>query len=324
VRPDDPFSPYHEQPDAKIALCKKRFTFVTLPFLPPASVRLMECDFEFVARQGLGKYFFQGERMCRAYPKHQPGLKIMNMSSLFKAALIISVLSSICWSQEDLLVPVRLKRVAVSTDETIGERPLIPTREVLVQQFKAGDGLKITVYPDTLRFPNGTFTIDKQGYVDFPIIGRMKVTDKNSVELQQILSQAYVNFIPQTDIRVQPLIRATLLGGFLKPGLYLVDSRSSLWDLIQLGGGTLREDGISKLRWERNRKVLSKNLDTAYIAGTSLQDMGFQSGDQITVIAKPKMDGRDVFYQDVMPVMGLLTSLAAVTATILIATDNNN
>ena len=187
--------------------------------------------------------------------------------------------------------------------------------------FTPGDALEVKVYPDTLSFPNGIYTIDGQGYAYLPILGYQKITDKTVNELESLLKKEYVNYLPQPNIQVRPLIRVSLLGGFPRPGLYWVDSRESMWNIVQQAGGTTREDGLEKLKWRRDRMTISRDLIPFIESGKSLHSIGFKSGDQIRVTQRPKQQFWDVFRTDVLPILSITLSAAATITTALLAYD---
>jgi hypothetical protein len=73
----------------------------------------------------------------------------------------------------------------------------------------------------------------------------------------------------------------SLLGGFNSPGLFYVHEDLTLWQLLQKGGGTIHENGVKDLKWERDKKVINDNLVFFYQSGQSLKSIGIKSGDQI-------------------------------------------
>ena len=185
--------------------------------------------------------------------------------------------------------------------------------------FIPGDALEITVYPDTASFPNGIYPIDDKGYAYLPILGYKKVADKTVSRLETLLKEAYVNYLPQPNIQVRPLIRVSLLGGFTRPGLYWVDPRENMWSIVQHAGGTMREDGLEKLKWRRNRVTISKDLIPHIESGESLQSIGFKSGDQVRVTYRPRQRFWDVFRSDVLPLLSFTISAVASAASVYIA-----
>ncbi|MBD3344371.1 MAG: hypothetical protein GF401_04835 [Chitinivibrionales bacterium] len=191
--------------------------------------------------------------------------------------------------------------------------------------FQPGDAIQVLVYPDTGLFINGTYVIDGNGCVDLPVIGLMDITGKAEIQVQKMLEDAYIDYLRYPNIQVRPLIRASVLGGFHTPGLYYVDPRASMWNLFHMGGGTLREDGIEKSRWERDGKVYKENVIPYYQSGESLRDIGFKSGDQISVTPRPVTRGWDIFVRDILPVLSFaITASTATITTILLYREYDN
>jgi hypothetical protein len=178
--------------------------------------------------------------------------------------------------------------------------------------FVRGDAVRISVYPDTTLFINGLYHIDDNGFVLLPIVGRTRIDTLTERQFESFLDTAYLRFLRYPMVQVQPLIRLTLLGGFQKPGLYYLSPHASLWDALAVAGGPIREDGLKKIKWERQGKVLQTGLAPAVETGTSLVSFGFKSGDQLWVTHVPKRDGWDIFISDVLPVVSI--SISAITA----------
>lgn len=181
--------------------------------------------------------------------------------------------------------------------------------------FKAGEGIQINVYPDTVSFLNDTFPIDGNGDVTFPIIGKINVLRMTKADLEKKLKATFGRFLLSTNMYINPVIRISLLGGFQRPGLYYVDHNATLWQVIRRAGGPVREDGIRELVWERNGDEKSDDLSTLYGSGVSLKKMGFLSGDQIWT---PSPDARTFWdaVADVMPVLTFATTVVMTYYTI--------
>jgi polysaccharide export outer membrane protein len=180
-------------------------------------------------------------------------------------------------------------------------------------QFRPGDAVKITVYPDTAAFPNGVYRIDSQGRIDLPILGLIDIQSMTPVELKDTVKNTFINFLPHPNISIRPLIRISLLGGFFRPGLYWIDPRASIWDAVQMAGGIEREDGVGLLRWERSRKLVSSDCVPVFQSGESLSEIGFQSGDQLWVTSRPKRQSWEIFRQEIVPVATtLITTVSSI------------
>lgn len=170
-----------------------------------------------------------------------------------------------------------------------------------VHFFNAGDGLRITVPLDSTSFINGIYPIDGDGNIFLPIIGQYNVTSKSPEEFKDFLKSTYEQYLHYPEIQVTPLIRVGLLGGFNRSGMYYVEPQSSMWDLISLAGGTVHERGLKKMTWERDRKVLNKNLIPYLESGKSLQSIGFKSGDQIWTPSDNR-SFREILVRDLLPI----------------------
>ncbi len=184
-----------------------------------------------------------------------------------------------------------------------------------IHRFRPGDGVIVKVYPDTL-FLNGTYAIDNDGYADFPLVGMVKVTDMSDRQLADHLLSTYVDYLRYPFVQTRPAIRVSLLGGFASPGMYYVDPRSSLFDVLQVAGGPQRPDGLKKLRWERNGRTVQRNLVPLVQGGNSLYSVGFESGDHIWVTERPRRRFWEVFTSDIVPVVSVMVSTIATVITI--------
>lgn len=182
--------------------------------------------------------------------------------------------------------------------------------------FMPCEAIKISVIPDSTLFLNGFYKVDQEGNVNLPLMGLVSVKNMNKDQFVSQLKNGYVDYLRYPNLDVTPLIRVSFFGGFAKPGLYWVDAKSSLWDVIQIAGGVTREDGLKKIRWERNGEVLSKNVIEQFQSGVSIQSFGFKSGDQLCVTARPKQQFWEAFRQEALPIISLTLSTltTAVTA----------
>jgi len=190
---------------------------------------------------------------------------------------------------------------------------------VPTKAFNPGDAIKISAYPDTASFVNSIYFIDGNGDVDLPIIGKKRIVDMTEKELQSDLDSAYLKYLRYPGIQVQPLMRMSLLGGFTRPGLYYVNPGQPFWNAVAQAGGTVREDGIAKLVWERGHQTISRDLIDAFESGASMASFGFHSGDRIRVTARPRTAGWEIFRNDVLPVLSFVLTSATTVATLYIS-----
>jgi protein involved in polysaccharide export with SLBB domain len=229
----------------------------------------------------------------------------------FRRCSVVFVIIAVCCVGTSSAEPVaeqvavyRSKQIAAASDS-------LP--------FKPGDAVRILALPDTSSFLAGVYPIDQQGYVHLPLLVDARVDTMTLLQLRDFINARYVNYLRYPTASVEPLIRVSLLGGFHHPGLYYFSSRESLWDAVRLAGGTLRDDGMQLLRWERAKQVISSDLSQFIEAGTSLDSMKFISGDQIVVTAKPRLNGWEIFRDDALPIISFVAATATTVASLYIA-----
>jgi protein involved in polysaccharide export with SLBB domain len=189
--------------------------------------------------------------------------------------------------------------------------------------FKKGDAFRLMASPDTVSFLTGVYPIDDNGAVILPIVGTVKVDGLSEKALTAYLDSLYLPFLRHPGLRVQSLIRVSMLGGFIKPGMYYLSPSSSLWDALAQAGGTIREDGLKKIHWERDNVTLKKNLLPDIETGASLSKIGIASGDQLWVTHQIKREGWEVFTTDILPLFSISLSAVSAAATVYFAYETS-
>jgi len=182
--------------------------------------------------------------------------------------------------------------------------------------FAKGDAVRIILAPDTMHFINGTYHIDDQGFVFLPVVGKTKVDTMSERTFTTYLNTVYLQYLRYPTVQIQPLIRLEMLGGFYKPGLYYVSPQASLWDAMAIAGGPIREDGLKKMKWERDNVRLKTDVTSLVSSGISLETMGVRSGDNFCVVQKPIRERWEIFTTDILPIISVSVSALATTATV--------
>lgn len=165
---------------------------------------------------------------------------------------------------------------------------------------KPGEAIRIYAFPDTGSFVNGFYPVDGKGRIYLPIIGKMDLTGMTEKAFLDSVKAQYINYLRYPNLQVRHLIRISLLGGFQRPGLYYIDPDYSMWDAVYQTGGTVREDGLKRMVWERDRKIVSKDIIPLYQSGQPLSSIGFRSGDQLWTPVEPKNNWWQVVVKDIM------------------------
>ncbi|MFP4013584.1 MAG: polysaccharide biosynthesis/export family protein [Chitinispirillaceae bacterium] len=188
--------------------------------------------------------------------------------------------------------------LVVKSDYTEKQDPFVP-----------GDGLRITVFPDTAHFLNGVYPIDLEGYISLPLLGRFQVSAMSTRQFTEFIKNSYAQYMRFPEVQVTPLIRVSMLGGFARPGLYYIEPQRSLWDLVYIAGGPSHEEGLHKMRLERDKRIISGDLIPYYQTGQSLSSLGVKSGDQIWTPNDPERTVWDLVVGDILPVATFIMSL---------------
>ncbi|NLG17868.1 MAG: hypothetical protein GX556_11095 [Fibrobacter sp.] len=180
--------------------------------------------------------------------------------------------------------------------------------------FRPGDAIIITVTPDT-GFPNGIYPVDGQGYVDLPMIGPLQVTKMGRASFEKKIGETWIPLLRFSSIQARRVISLTFQGGFNRPGTYWVSPGATLWRALSQTGGTVREDGIEKIKWKRGAQKMTPEFTELLTQTKPIAELGFQSGDILEVINRPKRTGWDIFKQDILPVVsfGLSSAVTAIT-----------
>ena len=175
--------------------------------------------------------------------------------------------------------------------------------------FIPGDAILVSTYPDTTSFLNGIYAIDDQGYIEFPIGIRINLSLMSEESFLKYLRDNFQNYVLSPNLSVKQLIRVTVVGGFLSPGMYYVDSKMSFWDLLKLAGGLAHEKGINEINWERNGEKVIEDITPYLERGVSLGKMGFKSGDLVWAPSPDTEDTWEFVTSRVLPIATFAASI---------------
>lgn len=124
--------------------------------------------------------------------------------------------------------------------------PDAATRIETTQQYRLGPGDVVTVRVYRAEEVSGDHQIDEQGQIDVPLVGRITALGTTPGELAETIEEAlgrryYQN--PQVDVSIKDARgrRVTIDGAVRTPGIYPVDSNTTLLRAITLAQGTTDE-----------------------------------------------------------------------------------
>ena len=105
------------------------------------------------------------------------------------------------------------------------------------------------------------YLVDNNGYIDFPVLGKILVKGKSREEVISILkSKLAPDYVKDPTINIRIInFRITIYGDVLRPGTFTVDNeRLSILDALGLAGDlniSARRDNIMILREEEGQKI---------------------------------------------------------------------
>jgi protein involved in polysaccharide export with SLBB domain len=187
--------------------------------------------------------------------------------------------------------------------------------------FFPGDAIRIIVTPDT-GFPNGIYPVEADGFVDLPMIGPLSVKTMSRTDFEKKVKDAYIPLLRFSNVQVRRVMSICFQGGFHRPGVYWITPGSTLWYALSLAGGTEREDGFKKIKWERDGKIMDQKISDLLRDSQPIFKLGFRSGDVIRVINRPRRTGWEVFTHDILPILSITVSTAVSALTLYEWSEN--
>ena len=129
--------------------------------------------------------------------------------------------------------------------------------------YKLGPEDTLTVQVlDVADVPDRPVKIDKNGYIDLPLIGHIEAAGKTAPELEAAMAERLKKFVrnPRVSVHVSDYHSSpvSVLGEVNTPGVYQLSGPKHLLELISLAGG-LRADAGSTV--QITREVSAGSLD---------------------------------------------------------------
>ena len=172
--------------------------------------------------------------------------------------------------------------------------------------FAPGDRIVLELRGDSSAFDTLTVrggpSLRIANIPDVPLRGVLRS------ELQSYLTKYLTRYIREPDVRVESLIRLSVLGEVGKPGFYDFNSDILLTDAIMAAGGPTGTAAIERSTIRRGKAVvLAKDrVQRAAQTGATLDRLGLRPGDAIEVGQKR----RRLDTQAMLGIVGAVTSLA--------------
>jgi polysaccharide export outer membrane protein len=173
-------------------------------------------------------------------------------------------------------------------DETAEPPPPGAGEAESAYRLGTGDSLIINVWNKIdLEFPTQDCSVDNDGNIVLPMVGKVNAAGRTVTELTETLVRKYSEFIiePKIIVKIKEFVfrTVTVLGEVRSPGVYTLDRRRYLMDVIALAGGlTDKASSMVQLFREGNDQV----LDISGIArGDTSSNIEILPGDRVVVLA---------------------------------------
>lgn len=152
-----------------------------------------------------------------------------------------------------------------------------------------GDSVKVEVYGE--QDLCGSFPVYDGGYINYPLVGRVQVQGLTlplvAETLRQQLAERFL-VDPHVSVRIdsyssQPV---QVLGAVGKPGVFYLEGRTTVRQILALAGGVVAEKAVKEVRVERQsggeREVMVFKLERLLSDGEN--DIVLQAGDVVNVV----------------------------------------
>ena len=146
-------------------------------------------------------------------------------------------------------------------------------------------------YPDITEAGASGYPVDQQGFIQFPLIGRIKASGLSVPQFTANLSsrlQRYLKYAdPQVKIAEYRGNKFFIDGEVNKPGEFnITDAPVSLYSAISLAGGTTGEGDSNNIILRRNGVDYNMGLQSLQQMGLSANQIYVQDGDAIRVVTE--------------------------------------
>lgn len=212
-------------------------------------------------------------------------------------------------------------------DQTIGNVEYrIARNDILAFSIFTNDGFKlidlttgITSVSTTGGSPQGNssttavrYPVDIEGFVKFPIIGKVKIEDMTTREAEKMLEEKYALYYNKPFVMVSVVNRRVMVfpgtGGSGRV-VTLENENTTLIEALALAGGiteTGKADVIKLIRGD-NRNPQVHLIDLSTVEGMKQSNMLLQAND-IIYVEPVKRVSRGIL-NEITPVVGIITSL---------------
>jgi SLBB domain/Polysaccharide biosynthesis/export protein len=162
------------------------------------------------------------------------------------------------------------------------ERKIIEER-LVTGDFQIGDRLIIRVLGDSAF--RDTLAVRAGQEVALPNMPPLRLAGLLRSELQDKAREHIAQFIRDPQVQATALVRIGVLGSVTRPGYYTVAPEKPLSEALMAAGGLTADAELKKasIRHNGTERFPPEAVRQAMAQGVSLDEMGLQGGDELTI-----------------------------------------
>jgi polysaccharide export outer membrane protein len=153
---------------------------------------------------------------------------------------------------------------------------------IKAQYLNPGDGVRVTFLNITDKI-SGDYYIQQDGNIQLPYIGLISTDNRPYSEIKNEIITKYDSLYKDPELTVQPLFKINILGEVKSPGYYYVTDVEKLTGIFALAGGVSSDANLDDVYIIRGDKEIAFDAQKLIESGSTVSDIGLQSGDRIYV-----------------------------------------
>ena len=153
---------------------------------------------------------------------------------------------------------------------------------IQAQYLNPGDGVRISFFNITDKI-SGDYYIQQDGQIQLPYVGLISTGNKPYPEIKANIISKYDSLYKNPELTVQPLLKINILGEVKSPGYYYVTDVEKLTGIFALAGGITTDANLDDVYIIRDNKEINLDAQNLIESGSTMSDIGLQSGDRIFV-----------------------------------------
>lgn len=149
--------------------------------------------------------------------------------------------------------------------------------------FQPGDLVALSVIEEPTL--TDTFTVRSGGTLQLPNLPEISLKGVLRSELRGFLTGKVAEHIRNPQVDAVALIRVAVLGAVNRPGFYSVPAETPAAEVVMIAGGPNQNTDLKKVEVRRGEVVVIERseMNTAFAAGTSIDQLNVHGGDQIMI-----------------------------------------